>query len=119
MSEVNGAPVFRCRDLTRTYSDGDVHALRGVSFDIRHGESVAITGPSGCGKSTLLHILGGLDHPSSGTVEFEGKLLDQIDPDDYRAHRIGFIFQSFHLLTTLTSLENVQIPMFETSLALG
>jgi putative ABC transport system ATP-binding protein len=121
MSEAvaSAPPVYRCRELTKTYADGDVHALRGVSFDIRQGESVAITGPSGCGKSTLLHILGGLDHPTSGTVEFEGKPLSEIDPDDYRAKRIGFIFQSFHLLNTLSSMENVQIPMFETSLPLS
>ena len=74
-----------------------------------------MTGPSGCGKSTLLHLLGGLDHPTSGSVEFDGKSLETIDPDEYRAKQVGFVFQSFHLLPTMTALENVQVPMFETS----
>jgi ABC-type lipoprotein export system ATPase subunit len=113
MSDPKGVPLIRCTDLVRTYPDGDVHALRGVSFEIFRGESVAITGPSGCGKSTLLSILGCLDRPTSGLVEFDGKPLSAIDPDHYRSHEIGFVFQSFHLLPTLTSLENVQIPMFE------
>ena len=113
MSDSTTTPLIRCKDLVRTYPDGNVQALRGVSFDVYRGESVAITGPSGCGKSTLLSILGCLDHPNSGSVEFDGKPLASIDPDHYRSHEIGFVFQSFHLLPTLTSLENVQIPMFE------
>lgn len=78
------------------------------------GESVAITGPSGCGKSTLLHLLGGLDQPTAGSITFEGEALGSIDLDAFRARRIGFVFQSFHLLPTLSAVENVQIPMFET-----
>ena len=74
---------------------------------------MAVTGPSGCGKSTLLHLLGGLDHPTTGVVMFRGKALEKIDSDSYRARSIGFVFQSFHLLPTLSTLENVQIPMFE------
>src|SRR5947209_6662754 len=105
--------LLRCRDLVRVYPDGDVNALRGVSLDVFEGDSVAITGPSGCGKSTLLHLLGGLDVPTSGTVEFEGRSLAAVDLDAYRALRIGFVFQSFHLLPTLSALENVQVPMFE------
>ncbi len=77
------------------------------------GESVAITGPSGCGKTTLLQILGGLDRPTSGEVFFEGEPLGQLDLDAFRARRLGFVFQSFHLLPTLSALENVQVPMFE------
>jgi ABC-type lipoprotein export system ATPase subunit len=110
-------PLLACFDLERTYPDGDVRALRGVSLAIGAGESVAVTGPSGCGKSTLLHILGGLDAPTGGRVEYEGKPLASIDPDTYRARQVGFIFQSFHLLPTLTSAENVQVPMFESTLA--
>ena len=109
------APLIRCTNLVRTFPDGAVRALRGVSFSVNRGESVAITGPSGCGKSTLLHLLGGLDRPTSGVVEFDGKPLNTIDPDNYRAHEIGFVFQSFYLLPTLTAIENVQIPMFETA----
>ena len=115
MSEPTGTPLLLAKDLVRIYPDGEVHALRGVSLEVKTGESVAITGPSGCGKTTLLHILGGLDLPTSGTVEFEGRLLSTIDLDAYRAHQIGFVFQSFYLLPTLTSLENVQVPMFEAS----
>lgn len=108
--------LLRCDKVARTYPDGDVRALKGVSLDVLEGESVAVTGPSGCGKSTLLHILGGLDRPTSGRVEFNGKPLDELDLDEYRARQIGFVFQSFHLLSTLTSAENVQIPMFESTL---
>jgi putative ABC transport system ATP-binding protein len=105
--------LLQCEALERVYPDGDVHALRGVSLEVLPNESVAITGPSGCGKSTLLHLLGGLDRPTAGTVEFEGRPLASLDLDAYRARRIGFVFQSFYLLPTLSALENVQVPMFE------
>jgi ABC-type lipoprotein export system ATPase subunit len=108
-------PVLRAEALDKTYPDGEVHALRGVSLSIEAGESVAITGPSGCGKTTLLQLLGGLDRPSSGEVFFEGKPLAKLDLDAFRALRLGFVFQSFHLLPTLSALENVQVPMFEGS----
>jgi putative ABC transport system ATP-binding protein len=106
-------PLLRADGLVRDYPDGEVHALRGVSIAVRAGEWVAITGPSGCGKSTLLHILGGLDRPTSGEVYFEGTPLGALDLDAFRARRLGFVFQSFYLLPTLTALENVQVPMFE------
>ncbi len=106
-------PILRGEALTRVYPDGQVQALRGVSLAVGRGESVAVTGPSGCGKSTLLHLLGGLDRPTSGTVDFEGTPLDALDLDAFRARRVGFVFQSFHLLPTLSALENVQVPMFE------
>lgn len=108
-------PVLEAVDLARTFADGDVRALRGVSLEITRGESVAITGPSGCGKSTLLHLLGGLDRPTAGDVRFEGESLAALDLDAYRAHRLGFVFQAFHLIPTLSAAENVQIPMFEAS----
>ncbi len=108
------SPLISCEGLERVYPDGAVRALRGVTLSVRPGESVAITGPSGCGKSTLLHLLGGLDRPTSGTIRFRGGPLDAIDPDSYRSREVGFVFQSFHLLPTLTALENVQVPMFET-----
>jgi ABC-type lipoprotein export system ATPase subunit len=110
-------PLLRAIDLFKTYEDGDVHALRGVSLTIDRGESVAITGPSGCGKTTLLQLLGGLDKPTKGEVFFEDKPLGQIDLDAFRALRLGFVFQSFHLLPTLSAIENVQVPMFEGILA--
>ena len=109
-------PVLEALGLERFYPDGNVHALRGVSLRVARGESVAITGPSGCGKSTLLHLLGGLDQPTTGEVRFEGTPLASLDLDTYRARKVGFVFQSFYLLSTLTALENVQVPMFETDL---
>lgn len=106
--------VYEAAGLTKEYDDGQVQALRGVDFQIRDGEFVAIVGPSGSGKTTLLQMLGALDRPSSGTLTYRGKsLLDDYDASTYRAQEIGFIFQSFHLLPTFTAIENVQIPMFE------
>lgn len=106
--------VYEAAGLVKDYDDGQVHALRGVDFQISDGEFVAIVGPSGSGKTTLLQMLGALDRPSSGTLKYRGKLLlDDYDASTYRAHEIGFIFQSFHLLPTFTAIENVQIPMFE------
>lgn len=105
--------VYRAVDLKKEYDDGQVPALRGVNFSIGQGEFVSIIGQSGCGKSTLLNMLGALDRPSSGTLEFQGTSICEL-PDEaaYRAREIGFIFQSFHLLQTFTVLENVKIPMF-------
>jgi putative ABC transport system ATP-binding protein len=108
-------PILRADRLSKIYPDGNVHALRGVSLEVAERESVAIAGPSGCGKSTLLHLLGGLDRPTAGEIYFRGKPLAQIDRDLYRARHIGFVFQSFHLLSTLSAVENVQVPMFETA----
>src|SRR5205085_10647192 len=94
--------------------DGDVHALNGVSLGVREAEHVAITGPSGCGKSTLLNLLGALDRPDQGEVYFRGEPLSRVkNIDHFRARQIGFIFQSFFLLPSLTARENVQVPMFE------
>jgi ABC-type lipoprotein export system ATPase subunit len=107
------APILRADGLAKYYPDGHVQALRGVSLQIEPSESVAITGPSGCGKSTLLHLLGGLDRPTQGEVFFRAKPLSKLDIDAFRAHQVGFVFQSFYLMPTLTALENIQIPMFE------
>jgi ABC-type lipoprotein export system ATPase subunit len=107
--------ILRAHGLVKYYPDGHVQALRGVSLQIEASESVAITGPSGCGKSTLLHLLGGLDHPTAGEVFFREKPLSKLDIDAFRAHQVGFVFQSFYLMPTLTALENIQIPMFEGS----
>ncbi len=115
MSDARGsAPaLLRAEGLVKTYPDGEVKAVRGVSVVIVAGEFVAITGPSGCGKSTLLHLLGGLDRPDAGEVFFRGEPLARMDLDAFRARQVGFVFQSFHLVRTLTALENVQVPMFE------
>ena len=112
-SAMTDGPLLRAEGLVKTYPDGDVRALRGVSLAVAERESVAITGPSGCGKSTLLQLLGGLDRPDSGEVYFRGGPLAGLDRDAFRARQLGFVFQSFHLLPTLTALENVQVPMFE------
>src|SRR5262249_61764013 len=108
-----GSALLRCEGLVKHYPDGNVQALRGVMLAIAAGEFVAITGPSGCGKSTLLHLLGGLDRPTAGAVCFRDQPLSRLDLDTYRAREVGFVFQSFHLMATLTAVENVQIPMFE------
>jgi len=106
------SPQLETRDLRKSYDDGRIEALRGVSLSITAGEYVAISGASGSGKSTLLHLLGGLDVATSGEVLFENAILGTVvNLDEYRAHRIGFIFQAFYLLPTLNALENVQVPM--------
>jgi ABC-type lipoprotein export system ATPase subunit len=106
-------PLLQGIDLVKTYADGGVQAVRGVTLGVHDGEFVAITGPSGCGKSTLMHLLGGLDRPDAGEVRFRGQPLATLDLDAFRARQVGFVFQAFHLLPTLTALENVQVPMFE------
>jgi putative ABC transport system ATP-binding protein len=107
-------PLLRISKLSRCFDSGTVNALAGVTFDVGRGEFVAIMGPSGSGKSTLLNLLGGLDRPTSGEIDVDGQSVSQLkDLDQFRAQTLGFVFQSFHLLPTLTALENVQIPMFE------
>jgi predicted ABC-type transport system involved in lysophospholipase L1 biosynthesis ATPase subunit len=106
--------LIETRDLRRSFDGGRVEALRGINLRIHEGESVAVAGPSGCGKSTFLQMLGALDEPNEGDVLFRGQSLRQIrDHAQFRARTIGFVFQSFHLLPTLSALENVQMPMFE------
>ena len=93
-----------------------VHALRGVSLEIGAGEYVAVVGPSGSGKSTLLQLIGGIDSPTSGTVEILGTVLQSLSDRELtrlRLTRLGFIFQRFHLLPVLTAQENVELPMAE------
>src|SRR4029077_21121936 len=114
-TSASAAPRLEARGLTREFDEGQVRALRGLDLTITDGEFIAIVGPSGCGKSTLLQLLGALDRPTSGTLEYRGRSIPDLpDPADYRAHEIGFIFQAFQLLPTFTASENVQIPMFET-----
>jgi putative ABC transport system ATP-binding protein len=117
-SRYDDAPILlRADHVSRTYSDGAVSALSDVSMEIRQGEYVAIMGPSGSGKSTLLNLLGTLDRPTDGELFFEGVPLSRLhDLDGFRSRKIGFVFQSFYLLPTLTAVENVQIPMFETGI---
>jgi putative ABC transport system ATP-binding protein len=106
--------ILEAQDLVKSFDDGRVQALRGVSFHVERGEFVAIMGPSGSGKTTLLHMLGALDRPSSGSLLYCGKSIPDLrNPAAYRACEVGFVFQAFHLLPAFTALENVQIPMFE------
>jgi putative ABC transport system ATP-binding protein len=114
---MNDRALVRTEKLCKDYPDGQVAAVVDVSLSIRAGEYVAVMGPSGCGKSTLLNLLGALDRPTRGEVFIDGEpLAARRDLDGLRARKIGFVFQSFFLLPTLTALENVQIPMFEGTL---
>jgi len=110
------APLVGLQDVHRSYTRGDevVNALRGVSFDVCAGEFVVVTGPSGSGKSTLLHVMAGLDRPNFGEVLLEGRPISKMPDDDltlYRRRRLGFIFQFFHLLPTLSAVDNVALPL--------
>ena len=114
--------VVAAKDLAKTYSihSQPVSALRGVSLDIDQGEYVAITGPSGSGKSTLLQLLGGLDQPTSGSLELMGTAVEHLSDSaltTLRLTKIGFIFQRFHLMPVLTAGENVELPMAEAGLS--
>jgi putative ABC transport system ATP-binding protein len=115
---MSGPTVLVGRDLRKDYPmQGEaVHALRGVSLEVRAGEYVALAGPSGSGKSTLLQLIGGIDSPSSGVVEILGTRLDTLSDRELthlRLTRLGFVFQRFHLLPVLTAQENVELPMAE------
>ena len=107
-------PIISTKDLKKIYRVGkvDVHALRGVDLLVEEGEFVAVVGPSGCGKSTLLHILGGLTYPTTGGVLVDGNdfaHMTDADRTRFRRHKIGFVFQRFNLLPTLTARQNVTI----------
>jgi putative ABC transport system ATP-binding protein len=106
--------TFRVRDLTKTYVTGavEVHALRGVNFDAAPGELVVMLGPSGSGKSTFLNIVGGLDHATSGEVWFQDRELTRMDDRAltlYRREHVGFVFQFYNLVPSLTARENVAL----------
>lgn len=109
-------PVIVAQDLKKIYKMGDVevHALRGLSLTINRGEAVAIVGPSGSGKSTLMNILGCLDLPTSGEYFLDGERVSVLRDDqlsDIRNRKVGFIFQSFNLLSRQTALANVELPL--------
>ncbi len=108
--------ILSIQKLEKVYGEDDVEtmALRGVSFDIRKGEFLAIMGPSGSGKSTLLHILGFLDRPTGGSYMLEGKDMNSYDDDELatlRNKKFGFIFQAFNLLAKASVLDNVKLPL--------
>jgi ABC-type lipoprotein export system ATPase subunit len=110
---MSGDYIIETRDLVKLYGDGaQVRALDGVSLQIAAGEFVSVMGPSGSGKSTLLNMLGALDRPTDGQVLIEGQDLGQIkNLDRFRAQTVGFVFQLHNLIPTLTSRENVEVPM--------
>jgi len=106
--------VFNVHDVTKVYGSGasEVHALRGVTLQLYAGQISVLLGPSGSGKSTFLNIIGGLDKPTSGYVEFEGQRLNDLDESGltaYRRESVGFVFQFYNLIPSLTALENVAL----------
>ena len=108
--------IVAASGIHRTYDSGDVkvQALRGVDLNVKRGEMVAIMGPSGCGKTTLLNCLSGLDQIDSGQVLIDGVVLHDLPDDersDYRARRMGFVFQLYNLLPVLSTVENVEMPL--------
>jgi ABC-type lipoprotein export system ATPase subunit len=109
-------PVIHLRDVKRIYGTlaAPVAALRGVSLSVRRGERVALLGKSGSGKSTVLNLLGGLDRPTTGAIEVQGRNLAALSPRqlaDYRLRTVGMIFQSFNLIASRTAVQNVELPM--------
>jgi putative ABC transport system ATP-binding protein len=109
-------PIVRAQELTREFGEGEaaVTALAEVTVDFPEGEFAAIMGPSGSGKSTLMHLLAGLDRPTSGTVEIEGRSLGELSDDALtrlRRDRVGFVFQSFNLIPVLDARENILLPL--------
>ena len=114
LAVATGQPVFRIRDLTKTYDMGEVavHALRGVNIEIRDSEFVVLLGASGSGKSTLLNIMGGLDTPTSGEVFYKDQNLSEIGEaalTRYRRNHVGFVFQFYNLIPSLTARENISL----------
>ena len=116
LEDPGGAPIVEARAVCKSYDTGSVavRALRGVDLLVRRGEMVAIMGPSGCGKTTLLNCLSGLDAIDSGEVLIEGTALSGMSDrkrTDYRARRMGFVFQFYNLMPVLSSVENVELPL--------
>ncbi len=108
--------ILRCESLARSYLSGgrEITVLRDITFELEAGGFLAVTGPSGSGKSTLLGLLAGLDRPTRGRVVLDGRDLAALTEDErarVRAEAVGFVFQSFHLIPTLTARENIQVPL--------
>jgi putative ABC transport system ATP-binding protein len=118
------ASLISMRDIWRTYQMGteELHALRGVSFDVQRGEYLAIIGPSGSGKSTLMNLIGCLDTPSRGRYWINSKLVSAMEDDELariRNKEIGFVFQTFNLLARATALHNVELPLIYAGIGAG
>ena len=117
-------PALQANDLRKVYGHGEsgVAAVRGVSVELTPGDCVAVVGPSGCGKSTLLHLCGGMDRPTTGSVVVDGVPLAGRDDDgltQLRRERVGFVFQFFNLLPTLTLGENIALPLLLAGVSVG
>ena len=115
MGDVAGEPLVKAVDLVREYQMGDqlVRALDGLDLTLDGGQFASVVGPSGAGKSTLLHVLGALDSPTSGTISVDGVDLGSLDDEQasaFRRHRVGFVFQFFNLVPTMSAWENVALP---------
>ena len=113
---MNNQPVISCQNVGKIYEDGTLHVevLQNLTFDVKAGESVSIICASGSGKSTLLHILGGLDKPTSGSVQLMGRhlgSLNQTQLGHLRNQYLGFVYQFHHLLAEFSALENVMMPL--------
>jgi putative ABC transport system ATP-binding protein len=116
LSPAERPAMIQLRDVHVTLSSaaGPVKILRGVSLDVDEGSSVSVVGPSGSGKSTLLAVIGGIERPTAGTVRIAGRDLGDLDEDElasFRGRQIGILFQQFHLIPTMTALENVAVPL--------
>ena len=114
--EVFGMKILQASNLTKIYGsdENEVHALDGVNFSVEKGEFVAIVGTSGSGKSTLLHMLGGLDRPTGGSVEVDGKEIFSLKDEEltiFRRRKIGFVFQNYNLVPVLNVYENIVLPV--------
>jgi putative ABC transport system ATP-binding protein len=114
---VSGGASVAVAHVTKAFDRGRVRAVDDVSFTIEPSEFAALTGPSGSGKSTLLGLVGALDRADSGEISVDGRPLAELEPSEYRAATVGFVFQLHHLIPTLTALENVQVPMLGRGLA--
>ncbi|HKQ40140.1 MAG TPA: ABC transporter ATP-binding protein, partial [Verrucomicrobiae bacterium] len=114
--QMNSSPVLEVQGLTKTYRSGNsaLTVIRDITFSLAQGATCAILGPSGSGKTTLLSLCAGLDQPSAGEVRLDGIRLGSLDEDGrarLRNQRVGFVFQSFNLIPTLTAIENVMVPL--------
>jgi putative ABC transport system ATP-binding protein len=118
----NQSPIIALKNIRKTYYTDQIEtlALKDINLDVKQGEFISIMGPSGCGKSTLLNMLGLLDRPSTGSIQFEGKTLDKLSDKalaPIRNEKLGFVFQTFHLIPDLRVVDNVALPLLYRSMS--